>query len=111
MRAAPPRFAGEEAEPRAGLRRGHIPGSRNIPYTQLTAEDGTMKSPDDLRALFVKAGLDLARPIVTSCGSGITAATLLLALHVVGADKGAVYDGSWAEWGASDEAPLATGTT
>jgi thiosulfate/3-mercaptopyruvate sulfurtransferase len=103
-----PRFKGLEPEPRAGVRSGHIPGSINVPYTVLTTPDGTLKSPDELRRLFASHGVGLHDPVVTSCGSGITAAILMLALAVAGADDIALYDGSWAEWGAS-EAPVETG--
>ena len=93
------RFAGTEPEPRAGLRGGHIPGSLNLPYDELHAPDGSLRSPTALREAFVAAGVDLARPVVTTCGSGITASVLALALHRVGRADVAVYDGSWTEWG------------
>ena len=95
-----PRFRGEAPEPRPGLRGGHIPGSLNVPYGQLLAADGHMKSEADLRALFEGAGVDLSKPIINTCGSGVTAAVLALAQSVAGHDRAAVYDGSWAEWGA-----------
>jgi thiosulfate/3-mercaptopyruvate sulfurtransferase len=103
-----PRFKAIEPEPRAGVRGGHVPGSLNVPYTELTAEDGTLKSPEDLRKVFAAHRIDLAKPTVTTCGSGITAAIVMLALEVAGAREVALYDGSWAEWGAS-EAPVETG--
>ena len=103
------RFAGTEAEPREGLRSGHIPSSKNVPFTELLAEDGTMLAPDALRAVFEGAGVDLSKPVITSCGSGITAAILSLALERVGKTDHAVYDGSWTEWGAFATLPVETG--
>lgn len=104
------RFEGSVAEPRAGLRSGHIPGSRNLPYNNLfDAATGTMKPLDDLRAAFAGAGLDLAKPVVTTCGSGVSAAVLTLALYRLGVRGSALYDGSWSEWGLQDGPPVATG--
>jgi thiosulfate/3-mercaptopyruvate sulfurtransferase len=101
------RFKGEEPEPRAGVRGGHMPGALNVHFRTLTAEDGTLKSPEALRGAF--AAVDLDRPIVTTCGSGLTAAVLMLALDEIGAKNVAVYDGSWTEWGGRAEAPVVTG--
>src|SRR6202034_1192249 len=104
------RFEGTVAEPRAGLRSGHIPGSRSVPYAQLfNADTGEMKSLDDLRQYFRSAGVDLAKPIVTSCGSGVSALVLTLALYRLGVRGSALYDGSWSEWGLPDGPPVATG--
>ncbi|MEM9870399.1 MAG: 3-mercaptopyruvate sulfurtransferase [Pseudomonadota bacterium] len=103
------RFRGDAPEPREGLRAGHIPGSRNVPYDTLLNADKTMKTPDDTRAIFQAAGVDITQPIITSCGSGITAAILALALERMGHDSWSLYDGSWAEWGMSPMVPVATG--
>jgi len=101
------RFAGTEPEPRPGLLGGHIPGSLNLPYETLYRADGRLETPDALRAAMRAAGVDLARPIVTSCGSGVTASVLALALHRLGRPDVAVYDGSWSEWGGRADTPIA----
>jgi thiosulfate/3-mercaptopyruvate sulfurtransferase len=103
------RFAGTEPEPRAGLRGGHIPGSRNLPFDELVAADGTLLPVDALRRRLEAAGIDASRPVVATCGSGTSACTLILALHLLGHDRVALYDGSWAEWGGRDDTPVATG--
>ncbi|RDC74024.1 3-mercaptopyruvate sulfurtransferase [Rhodovulum sp. 12E13] len=106
---SPGRFAGEEPEPRAGLRSGHIPGSTNLHYRQLLNEDGTMKDAAGLRAAFNAAGVDLGKPVITTCGSGVTAAIVNLALARLGHEGNALYDGSWAEWGRFPDLAVATG--
>jgi thiosulfate/3-mercaptopyruvate sulfurtransferase len=103
------RFAGSEPEPRPGLRGGHIPGSLSLPYETLYRPDATLRPPDDLRAAFAAAGVDPARPVVTTCGSGITASVLALALHLLGRRDVAVYDGSWTEWATRPDTPIETG--
>ena len=105
----PGRFEGTEAEPRPGLRSGHIPGSVNVHYARLLAPDGTMKSPEELRAVFAEAGADLSKPAITSCGSGVTAAIVNLALERLGKRDHALYDGSWSEWGMYGDLKVAQG--
>jgi thiosulfate/3-mercaptopyruvate sulfurtransferase len=105
-----PRFEGTVAEPWPGRRVGHIPGSRNVPYGELfDAGTGAMKPLEDLRRAFVGAGVDMEKPIVTTCGSGVSALVLTLALYRLGVRGTALYDGSWAEWGLPDGPPVATG--
>ena len=102
------RFAGTAPEPRQGLRGGHIPGSLSLPHLELLAADGTLLPEDQLRARFAAAGVDLGRPIATTCGSGVTASTLALALYQLGREDAAVYDGSWSEWGGRSDTPVET---
>jgi len=103
------RFAGAAPEPRAGLRSGHMPGARSVPFTDLVGENGTLAPVADLRGAFEAAGVDLAAPIVTSCGSGISAAVLALALARLGRDDVALYDGSWTEWAGRGDTPVVVG--
>ena len=103
------RFAGEADEPRPGLRRGHIPGSRNLPFANLLTEEGCLKDDAALKEAFEQAGVDLKRPVITTCGSGVSAAILSLALERIGHRSHSLYDGSWAEWGAFPTLPVETG--
>ncbi|MFD1694073.1 3-mercaptopyruvate sulfurtransferase [Roseibium aestuarii] len=103
------RFSGAASEPRAGLRSGHMPGALNLPFPRLIAEDGTFRTGDDLKAAYVAAGVDLDKPITTTCGSGVTAAILTLGLTALGVRDLALYDGSWSEWGGRDDTEVATG--
>lgn len=103
------RFSGAEAEPRPGLKCGHMPGAINLPHASLLRPDGTLKRKDDLARAFADAGIDLKKPVIATCGSGVSACVPLLALAVLGHRDGALYDGSWAEWGGREDAPVATG--
>lgn len=102
------RFTGEAPEPRPGLRSGHIPESSNVPWS-LVAAEGRIKSPETIEAAFTQAGVDLTRPVITTCGSGVTASILLLALETIGKKDIRLYDGSWSEWGGNPDLPVATG--
>ncbi len=106
---APGRFRGQEVEPREGLRSGHIPGSRNVHYRTLLNVDGTMKSPELLKKAFAASDVDLAKPVITTCGSGVTAAILSLALERIGHRDHSLYDGSWSEWGMYNDLKVEAG--
>ena len=103
------RFAATEPEPRPGVRGGHVPGSVNIHYASLVHGDGTLRSNDEVRSIMAGAGLDTSRPIVVSCGTGLTACAVVLALDTIGVNNVAVFDGSWTEWGSSAETPVSIG--
>lgn len=103
------RFRGEAPEPRPGLRGGHMPGACNLPWNAVVDADGALRSPEELRAAFAVAGVDLERPIITTCGSGVSAAVLALALARLGVDQVPIYDGSWSEWGSLPDTPVVTG--
>ncbi|WP_374570280.1 3-mercaptopyruvate sulfurtransferase [Phenylobacterium sp.] len=103
------RFTAEAPEPRAGLRGGHMPGASCLPFSALLGPDGRLKPADELAKAFAEAGIDLDQPIITTCGSGVAASGVALALARLGHDRAAVYDGSWTEWGARGDTPVATG--
>lgn len=103
------RFEGSEADPRPGVAAGHIPGARNLPFSALYDEAGTFRSREEIRRLFADAGMDPARPFVASCGSGVTANSLIFAAHLLGNDATRLYDGSWSEWGADPVTPKSLG--
>ena len=105
----PGRFAGEEAEPRPGMASGHIPGSKNLPQGRLFEPDNSWKRGDSLRSAFEEAGVDLGKPLVGTCGSGVTACVLLFGAHLLGKEDVRLYDGSWSEWGADPATPKAKG--
>ena len=104
-----PRFEGTEPDPRPGVAAGHAPGARNLPFAALYRDDGRFKPPEEIRRLFAEAGVDPARPFVASCGSGVTANSLIFAAHLLGNDHGRLYDGSWSEWGADPATPKVLG--
>lgn len=105
------RFAGAEPEPRPGLRSGHIPGSRNLPFTELVGVDGTILPHEEIRRRMEGAGIDLSKPVIATCGSGTSACALILALELLGHHQVALYDGAWAEWGGRADTPVETGVS
>ena len=106
---SPGRFRGEENEPREGLRKGHIPNSKNVFFKSLLHDDQTFKNKSELKQIFDSAGVDISKPVITSCGSGVTAAVLNLGLELIGKTDHSLYDGSWTEWGMSPTLPISTG--
>jgi thiosulfate/3-mercaptopyruvate sulfurtransferase len=102
------RYDGTDIEPRPGVRSGHIPGAKHLVYTDILNDDRTLKDAEAVRAALDGAGIDLNGPVVTSCGSGITASAMALGLHLIGHDQWAVYDGSWTEWGGRTDTPIET---
>jgi thiosulfate/3-mercaptopyruvate sulfurtransferase len=104
-----PRFEGTEADPRPGVAPGHAPGARNLPFGSLYREDGTFKSIEEMKQLFTEAGIDPSKPFIASCGSGVTANSLIFAAHLIGNDSNKLYDGSWSEWGADPATPKVLG--
>ena len=103
------RFVGRDPEPRPGLRGGHIPGSRSVPSTSLVDAEGRLLAPEELRRRFERAGVDVSRPVVATCGSGTSACAVLFALHLLGPSQATLYDGSWSEWGRPGDTPVVSG--
>jgi thiosulfate/3-mercaptopyruvate sulfurtransferase len=103
------RYRGDAPEPREGLRAGHIPNSKNVPFKTLLNDNQTMKTAAEMKAIFTAAGVDLRRPIITTCGSGVTASVLSLALEIIGHRDHSLYDGSWSEWGSYEDLKVETG--
>ncbi len=103
---SPQRFSGKDAEPRAGLKSGHMPSAKCVHYARLLNDDGTVRTADEIRKVFEDAGIDVDQPVVTTCGSGVTAAILSLGLSLLGHEDTALYDGSWSEWGGLEGAPI-----